>query len=96
MQLITADGEREDMDFFFGCAHDQQGKLLDSPASTDGILGLSNGAMSLTTQLAKQEIVSNVFGHCITDPSSSGYMFLGDDYIPRWGMKWVPVCNGLE
>ncbi|KAM3365383.1 hypothetical protein ACQJBY_015231 [Aegilops geniculata] len=97
MQLITADGERENMDFVFGCAHDQQGKLLDSPASTDGILGLSNGAMSLTTQLAKQGIISNVLGHCIaTDPSSSGYMFLGDDYVPRWGMKWVPVRNGLE
>uniref|UniRef100_A0A8R7QZG9 Peptidase A1 domain-containing protein n=2 Tax=Triticum urartu TaxID=4572 RepID=A0A8R7QZG9_TRIUA len=97
MRLITADGERENMDFVFGCAHDQQGKLLDSPASTDGILGLSNGAMSLPTQLAKQGIISNVFGHCIaTDPSSSGYMFLGDDYVPRWGMTWVPVRNGPE
>uniref|UniRef100_M8BNL5 Aspartic proteinase Asp1 n=1 Tax=Aegilops tauschii TaxID=37682 RepID=M8BNL5_AEGTA len=97
MQLITADGERENMDFVFGCAHDQQGKLLDSPASIDGILGLSNWAMCLPTQLAKQGIISNVFGHCIaTDPSSSGYMFLGDDYVPRWGMTWVPVRNGLE
>lgn len=97
MQLITADGERGKMDFVFGCAHDQQGKLLDSPASTDGILGLSNGAMSLPTQLAKQGIISNVFGHCIaTDPSCSGYMFLGDDYVPRWGMTWVPVRNGPE
>ncbi|XP_020159482.1 aspartyl protease APCB1 [Aegilops tauschii subsp. strangulata] len=97
MRLITADGERQNMDFVFGCAHDQQGKLLDSPASTDGILGLSNGAMSLPTQLAKQGIISNVFGHCIaTDPSSSGYMFLGDDYVPRWGMTWVPVRNGPE
>ncbi|KAM3364708.1 hypothetical protein ACQJBY_014835 [Aegilops geniculata] len=49
MQLITADGERENMDFVFGCAHDQQGKLLDLPVSTDGILGHSNGALSLTT-----------------------------------------------
>ncbi|KAE8774266.1 Aspartic proteinase Asp1 [Hordeum vulgare] len=97
MELITADGERENMDLVFGCAHDQQGKLLGSPASSDGILGLSNGAMSLPTQLAKQGIISNVFGHCIaTDPSGSGYMFLGDDYVPRWGMTWVPVRNGPE
>uniref|UniRef100_A0A8R7PNA2 Peptidase A1 domain-containing protein n=1 Tax=Triticum urartu TaxID=4572 RepID=A0A8R7PNA2_TRIUA len=97
MQLITADGERENMDCVFRCAHYQQGKFLDSPASTDGILGLNNGAMNLPTQLAKQGIIPNVFGHSIAmDPSSSGYMFLGDDYVPRWGMTWVPVGNGLE
>lgn len=97
MQLIAADGERENLDFVFGCAYDQQGKLLSSPANTDGILGLSNTAISLPTQLANQKIISNVFGHCITtDPSSGGYMFLGDDYIPRWGMTWVPIRNGPE
>uniref|UniRef100_A0ACD5ZRF9 Uncharacterized protein n=1 Tax=Avena sativa TaxID=4498 RepID=A0ACD5ZRF9_AVESA len=97
MRLMAADGERENLDIVFGCAYDQQGKLLDSPASSDGVLGLSNGAISLPTQLANQGIISNVFGHCITtDPSSSGYMFLGDDYVPRWGMTWVPIRNGPE
>lgn len=95
MQLTTADGEMKNVDFVFGCAHNQQGKLLDSPTSTDGILGLSNGAISLSTQLANSGIISNVFGHCMaTDPSSGGYMFLGDDYVPRWGMTWVPIRNG--
>jgi len=85
------------VEFVFGRAHDQQGKLLDSPASTDGIFGLSNGAIGLPTQLAKQGMISNVSSHCITmDPSSSGYMFLGDDYIPRWGMTWVPVCTVIS
>lgn len=97
MQLITADAEREIVPFVFGCAYDQQGKLLDSTAGTDGVLGLSNGAISLPTQLANQGIISNVFGHCIpADPTSSGYMFLGDEYIPRWGMTWVPIRNGPE
>uniref|UniRef100_A0A0E0LA95 Peptidase A1 domain-containing protein n=1 Tax=Oryza punctata TaxID=4537 RepID=A0A0E0LA95_ORYPU len=119
MQLITADGERENLDFVFGydlifddqlseicedgmlfsewCGYDQQGNLLSSPANTDGILGLSNAVISLPTQLASQGIISNVFGHCIAaDPSNGGYMFLGDDYVPRWGMTWVPIRNGPE
>ncbi|CAM0913906.1 unnamed protein product [Alopecurus aequalis] len=97
MKLTTADNERQNLDVVFGCAYDQQGKLLDSPASTDGVLGLSNGAISLPAQLASRGIISNVFGHCIpTDPGSSGYMFLGDDYVPRWGMTWVPIRNGPE
>ncbi|XP_052158525.1 aspartyl protease APCB1-like [Oryza glaberrima] len=97
MQLITADGERENLDFVFGCGYDQQGNLLSSPANTDGILGLSNAAISLPTQLASQGIISNVFGHCIAaDPSNGGYMFLGDDYVPRWGMTWMPIRNGPE
>ncbi|KAM0908864.1 hypothetical protein ACQ4PT_015198 [Festuca glaucescens] len=97
MQLITADDERENVPFVFGCAYDQQGKLLDSTAGTDGVLGLSNGAISLPTQLANQGIISNVFGHCIpANPTSSGYMFLGDEYILRWGMTWVPIRNGPE
>ncbi|KAL5200789.1 hypothetical protein ABZP36_021992 [Zizania latifolia] len=95
MQLITADGEKENLDFVFGCGYDQQGKLMASPANVDGILGLSNAAISLPTQLASQGIISNVFGHCMaTDPSSTGHMFLGDDYIPRWGMTWVPIRSG--
>ncbi|KAL6838599.1 hypothetical protein ACP4OV_031556 [Aristida adscensionis] len=97
MQLITEDGERENLDIAFGCAYDQQGELLNSLASTDGILGLKSAAISLPAQLASQGIISNVFGHCMTtDPSGGGYMFLGDDYIPRWGATWVPIRNGPD
>ena len=63
--------------------------------NTDGILGLSNQALSLPTQLASRGIISNAFGHCMTrDPSGGGYLFLGDDYLPRWGMTWVPIRDG--
>uniref|UniRef100_J3MD53 Peptidase A1 domain-containing protein n=2 Tax=Oryza brachyantha TaxID=4533 RepID=J3MD53_ORYBR len=97
MQLVTADGESENLDLVFGCGYDQRGNLLSSPANTDGIIGLSNAAMSLPAQLASRGIISNVFGHCIAaDPSNGGYMFLGDDYVPRWGMTWVPIRNGPE
>ncbi|WVZ81616.1 hypothetical protein U9M48_028971 [Paspalum notatum var. saurae] len=95
MQLISEDGERENADIVFGCAYDQQGNLLDALENIDGMLGLSNQALSLPTQLASRGIISNVFGHCMTrDPSAGGYLFLGDDYIPRWGMTWVPIRNG--
>jgi len=95
MQLISEDSERENVDIVFGCGYDQRGILLDTLENTDGMLGLGSRAISLPTQLASRGIISNVFGHCMTtDPSGGGYLFLGDDYIPRWGMTWVPVRNG--
>lgn len=79
----------------YRCSYDQQGDLLASLENTDGILGLSSASISLPAQLASQGIVSNVFGHCIAaDPSVGGYLFLGDDYVPKLGMTWVPVRNG--
>ncbi|KAK3128929.1 hypothetical protein QOZ80_6BG0468400 [Eleusine coracana subsp. coracana] len=95
MQLITEDGERTNLDVVFGCSYDHQGDLLASLENTDGILGLSRASISLPAQLAGQGVVSNVVGHCIAaDPSVGGYLFLGDDYVPKWGMTWVPVRNG--
>ncbi|RLM56311.1 aspartic proteinase Asp1-like [Panicum miliaceum] len=95
MQLTSEDSERDSIDIVFGCGYDQRGILLDTLENTDGILGLGSRAISLPTQLASRGIISNVFGHCMTtDSSGGGYLFLGDDYIPRWGMTWVPVRNG--
>ncbi|KAJ3694801.1 hypothetical protein LUZ60_000178 [Juncus effusus] len=97
MHLITSDGNREKLSFVFGCAYNQQGQLSSSPAKTDGILGLSGSKISLASQLSAQGIISNVIGHCITsEPSGGGYMFLGEDYVPRWGVTWVPALNGLS
>uniref|UniRef100_A0ACD5Z6T6 Uncharacterized protein n=1 Tax=Avena sativa TaxID=4498 RepID=A0ACD5Z6T6_AVESA len=97
MHLITTDGGREKLDYVFGCAYDQQGQLLSSPAKTDGILGLSSAAISLPSQLASKGIISNVFGHCITrGANGGGYMFLGDEYVPRWGLTWAPIRGGLD
>lgn len=96
MQFVGEDGERENADIVFGCGYDQQGVLLNALETTDGVLGLTNKALSLPTQLASRGIISNAFGHCMsTDPSGAGgYLFLGDDYIPRWGMTWVPIRDG--
>ncbi|CAL5037997.1 unnamed protein product [Urochloa decumbens] len=95
MQLMSEDDERENVDIVFGCGYDQRGNILDTLENTDGVLGLGSREISLPSQLASRGIISNVFGHCMTtDPSGGGYLFLGDDYIPRWGMTWVPVRNG--
>lgn len=76
------------------CAYDQQGILLNSLTKTDGILGLSRAKVSLPSQLAKQGIIDNVIGHCLTSDSvSGGYMFLGGDIVPQAKMSWVPMLN---
>lgn len=80
--------------FICRCAYDQQGQLLISPAKVDGVLGLSNAKVSLPSQLASQGVISNGVGHCISSSvNGGGYMFLGDAYIPRWGMTSVPMLN---
>lgn len=96
MYLTVANGGKIKLDFVFGCAYDQQGQLLASPAKTDGILGLGSAKISLPSQLANQGIISNVVGHCFTsEADGGGYMFFGDDFVPRWGMIWVPILDGL-
>lgn len=78
------------------CAYDQQGLLLDTLAKTDGILGLSRAKVSLPSQLASKGIINNVVGHCLTPDAGGGYMFLGDDFVPHWGMAWAPMLNSPE
>lgn len=81
--------------FILRCAYDQQGLLLNTLVKTDGILGLSRAKVSLPSQLADQGIINNVVGHCLTtDVGGGGYMFLGDDLVPQWGMAWVPMLDG--
>ncbi|KAE8694219.1 Eukaryotic aspartyl protease family protein, putative isoform 2 [Hibiscus syriacus] len=76
------------------CAYDQQGILLNTLSKTDGILGLNRAKVSLPSQLTSKGIINNVVGHCLaTDVASSGYMFLGDEFVPNWGMSWVPMLG---
>ncbi|WOK91920.1 hypothetical protein Cni_G00611 [Canna indica] len=96
MHLLATDGDSEKFNFVFGCGYDQRGQLLASPAKTDGILGLSTSRLSIASQLHNQGIISNIIGHCITsDTDGGGYLFLGDEFVPRWGMTWVPIENDL-
>ncbi|XP_022736978.1 aspartyl protease APCB1-like [Durio zibethinus] len=94
LHLVTANGSITNLDVVFGCAYDQQGILLNTLSKTDGILGLSRAKVSLPSQLASKGIINNVVGHCLaTDIAVGGYMFLGDDFIPNWGMSWVPMLG---
>ncbi|KAL9672313.1 hypothetical protein QQ045_028563 [Rhodiola kirilowii] len=94
IHLMMSNGTRTDTDVVFGCAYDQQGMLLNSLARTDGILGLSQAKVSLPSQLASQGKINNVVGHCLSgDADYGGYMFLGDDFVPRRGMSWAPILN---
>ncbi|TYJ98986.1 aspartyl protease APCB1 isoform X2 [Cucumis melo var. makuwa] len=92
--LRFSNGSLAKLNAIFGCAYDQQGLLLNTLSKTDGILGLSRAKVSLPSQLASQGIINNVVGHCLTgDPAGGGYLFLGDDFVPQWGMAWVAMLD---
>ncbi|WCJ21978.1 Eukaryotic aspartyl protease family protein [Euphorbia peplus] len=94
LNLMMANGSSTKLNFIFGCAYDQQGLLLNTLAKTDGILGLSKAKVSLPSQMASRGIINNVVGHCLAnDVDGDGYMFLGDDFVPQWGMAWVPMLD---
>ncbi|WJX29955.1 hypothetical protein P8452_18544 [Trifolium repens] len=97
LHLMTTNGTKTKLNFVFGCGYDQEGSLLNSLAKTDGIMGLSRGKVGLPYQLASKGIIKNVVGHCLgNDGVGGGYMFLGDDFVPYWGMTWVPMVQTTD
>uniref|UniRef100_A0A803P6M2 Peptidase A1 domain-containing protein n=1 Tax=Cannabis sativa TaxID=3483 RepID=A0A803P6M2_CANSA len=94
LHLTMKNGSLTNVNIVFGCGYDQQGILLNSLAKTDGILGLSRAKVSLSSQLASKGVIKNVVGHCLSiDGGGGGYMFLGEDYVPHWGMSWIPMLD---
>ncbi|KAK7314531.1 hypothetical protein VNO77_33057 [Canavalia gladiata] len=92
LQLIATNGSKTRLNFVFGCGYDQEGLLLNTLAKTDGIMGLSRAKVSLPYQLASKGLIKNMVGHCLSNNGAGGgYMFLGDDFVPYWGMSWVPM-----
>ncbi|GFP94643.1 aspartic proteinase asp1 [Phtheirospermum japonicum] len=97
LYLNIANGSLAKSKVVFGCAYDQQGLLLNTLGKTDGILGLNRGKISFPSQLAKQGIINNVVGHCLSiDTSGGGYLFLGDDFVPHSQMVWVPMLQSHD
>ncbi|KAH9296119.1 hypothetical protein KI387_039707, partial [Taxus chinensis] len=91
-RVLLTNGSMVRTNLAFGCAYDQQGSLATSPATTDGVLGLSSAQVSLPSQLANQGLVKKVIGHCIAgNERGGGYMFFGNDLVPTWGMTWVQM-----
>ncbi|XP_006662787.1 aspartic proteinase Asp1-like [Oryza brachyantha] len=77
----------------FGCGYDQQvGKNGAAQATTDGLLGLGRGSVSLLSQLKQQGITKNVLGHCLST-SGGGFLFFGDDMVPTSRVTWVPMVK---
>ncbi|KAH0666629.1 hypothetical protein KY285_027835 [Solanum tuberosum] len=93
LQLVLANGTGTKPSVVFGCAYDQQGTLLNTLASTDGILGLSRAPISLPSQLASHGLINNVIGHCLRTDTNGGYLVLGNDFVPQWRMSWVSMLN---
>ncbi|EEC67807.1 hypothetical protein OsI_35373 [Oryza sativa Indica Group] len=80
----------------FGCGYDQQvGKNGAAPATTDGLLGLGRGSVSLLSQLKQQGITKNVLGHCLST-SGGGFLFFGDDMVPTSRVTWVPMVRSTS
>lgn len=92
--LLLTNGTRSKTTAIIGCGYDQQGTLAQTPASTDGVMGLSSAKISLPSQLAKKGIVRNVIGHCLAGGSNGGgYLFFGDSLVPALGMTWTPIMG---
>ncbi|KAG0559606.1 hypothetical protein KC19_10G117900 [Ceratodon purpureus] len=92
--LFLTNGTRSQTRAIIGCGYDQQGTLAQTPAATDGVMGLSSSKISLPSQLAKKGIVNNVIGHCLAGGSNGGgYLFFGDALVPAFGVTWTPMMG---
>lgn len=94
MTVLLSNGSVVRTKAIFGCAYDQQGPLANSPAHTDGVLGLSSSSVSLPSQWAEQGLIKNIIAHCISGSSGGGgYLFFGDKLLPSWGITWAPMLG---
>ncbi|KAG0565978.1 hypothetical protein KC19_7G028600 [Ceratodon purpureus] len=97
LTVFLSNGSRSQTKAIIGCGYDQQGTLAKSPASVDGVIGLSSSKVALPAQLAEKGIIKNVIGHCLAGGSNSGgYLFFGDELVPSWGMTWTPMMGKPE
>lgn len=92
MILLLTNGSLTQTKAVFGCGYDQQGSLAKSPASTDGVLGLSSSRVSLPSQWAEQGLIKNIIAHCIPS-NGAGYLFFGDKLLPSQGITWAPMLG---
>lgn len=80
-------------DFAFGCSNDNQG----FKSSVDGLVGLSQGPLSLSSQLGQS--YSNVFSYCLVpyteSTTSSSDLIFGSTASTTNGLKptYVPMVN---
>jgi hypothetical protein len=95
--LQLTNGTRTPTRAIIGCGYDQRGALAQTPAMTDGVMGLSSSKIALPSQMASKGIVNNVIGHCLAGGSNGGgYLFFGDALVPALGMTWAPMMGKPE
>ncbi|GFP89823.1 aspartic proteinase asp1 [Phtheirospermum japonicum] len=76
----------------FGCGYNQEVPDLTHLSYTDGVLGLGTGNSSILKQLHNMGLTRNVVGHCLSG-QGGGFLFFGDDFLPRSGIVWKPVSS---
>ncbi|RRT75392.1 hypothetical protein B296_00017541 [Ensete ventricosum] len=59
----------------FGCGYNQQLTSPNTPALTDGVLGLGTGKVSVLSQLSDQGATKNVVGHCLSTKGGGDQRF---------------------
>lgn len=71
----------------------------------DGLIGLGYSDVTIPAQLSKKGITRDISGHCLQmgpymiditheyndDTEPVGYVFFGDDPIPRHSVIWTPI-----
>ncbi|KAM2745329.1 hypothetical protein PS2_021078 [Malus domestica] len=67
----------------FGCATTVSGLLARTEVSLNGVLGLSQGPLSVISQLSSRGITPSVFSHCLKgDGNGGGILVLGEILEP--------------
>ncbi|RWR90256.1 aspartic proteinase Asp1-like protein [Cinnamomum micranthum f. kanehirae] len=90
--LSFANGSLLQPHLAFGCGYDQQVPSINSPAPTDGVLGLGYGKSTIISQLQDFGLTRNVIGHCFSG-QGGGYLFFGDSLVPYSSVTWTPMIR---
>ncbi|KAM1061298.1 hypothetical protein TB2_025374 [Malus domestica] len=76
----------------FGCSTTVSGLLAKTELSLNGILGLSQGPLSVVSQLSSRGIAPNVFSHCLKgDGDGGGILVLGEILEPS--IVYTPLVS---
>uniref|UniRef100_A0A0D3DLM3 Xylanase inhibitor N-terminal domain-containing protein n=2 Tax=Brassica oleracea TaxID=3712 RepID=A0A0D3DLM3_BRAOL len=73
------------------CGYDQQSPGPHPPPPTAGMLGLSRGKTSISSQLSSLGVTKNVIVHCLSH-NGKGFLSIGDELVPSSGVTWTSLA----
>ncbi|XP_011069464.1 aspartic proteinase Asp1 [Sesamum indicum] len=76
----------------FGCGYNQEVPDSAHLPYVDGVLGLGIGKSSILAQLRDMGLTRNIVGHCLSG-KGGGFLFFGDDFLPKSGIVWKPILS---